>query len=260
MKRLILMMALGGLLLMTSCVSTKQLKYLQAKKGSEIEQGIKIVHPYVIRIQTDDLLFITLSSKDTELIEPFKKSIQLGSTQMVTSAQSGLLVDNEGYIRFPLLGRIKVVGKTCEEISQYIEKLLAEGNYVNDAIITTRLGNFKITLAGEVVNPGIKEIIGNRVTILEAISMGGDMTEIGKRKTVKVLREQDGEQILHEVDLTKSDIVSSPYYYLRQNDVVYVEPNKSISVKSSPWTTYLGVGGSVLSVIISIITLATVSK
>lgn len=257
-KRFVILL-IGCLVLTTSCVSTRQLKYLQSGKQDKIKKGEKIAHPYEIKIQEDDLLYITLSSKDAELVEPFKNATQLGTT-LTTSVASGFLVDNEGMITFPLLGRLTVHGMSCLEISRLIEQLLIDGNYVKDPVITTRLGNFKITLVGEVVSPGIKEITGNRVTILEAISMGGDMTAIGKRKTVKILREQNGEHLLQEVDLTQANIVSSPYYYLRQNDVVYVEPNKSLSTKSSPWTTYLGIGGNVISLILSIITLATVSK
>lgn len=259
MKQLIILLA-GAFLLTTSCVSTKQLKYLQTEKESQIRQGTKIAHPYDIKIQNDDLLYISLSSKDAELVEPFKNATQLGSTAVTSSNTNGFLVNNEGAITFPILGKIIVRGKSCSDISNAIEKMLIDGNYLKDPVVTTRLGNFKVTLVGEVANPGIKEITGNRITVLEAISMGGDMTAIGKRTNVKILREQDGEVKLHEVNLTKANIVNSPYYYLQQNDVVYVEPNKSISVKSSPWTTYLGVGGSVLSFILSIITLATVSK
>ena len=249
----------GLLFLATGCVSTKQLTYLQTVNDTSVENQ-KVAYSYELKVQDDDLLYITLSSKDAELVEPFKNSTMLGNVQSNSNQVSGFLVDNAGYINVPLLGRMYVRGLTCNAIATNMEQQLIVGNFIKDPVVTVRLGNFKITRLGEVTSPGTKYISGNRVTILEAISMGGDMTVIGKRKSVKVLREIDGKQTLHELDLTKADILSSPYYYLCQNDVVYVEPNKSLSVKSSPWTTYLGVGGSVLSLIISIITLATVSK
>lgn len=259
MKKITMLMLSGLLFLATGCVSTKQLTYLQTDRNESVENA-QIAHSYELKIQDDDLLYITISSKDAELVEPFKNSTMLGNTQSSSTQASGFLVDNEGYISLPLLGRIYVRGLTASAIADNIEQQLIVGNFIKDPVVTVRLGNFKITVLGEVQSPGTKLVTGNRITILEAISMGGDMTPIGKRKSVKILREANGKQTLHEIDLTSADILSSPYYYLCQNDVIYVEPNKSLSVKSSPWTTYLGVGGSVLSLIISIITLATVSK
>ena len=248
-----------GTLLLSSCTSSRKLVYLQTSK-KEVVNNQKITHSYQLKIQDDDLLYISLSSKDAELVEPFKNSTFLGATQTSTSRTTGFLVDNGGNISIPSLGRICVRGLTCPELSAQIEKQLVEGNFVKDPVITVRLGNFKVTVLGEVNSPGSIEVEGNRLTILEAISKCGDLKPTGKRKNVKILREQNGEQDIYEVNLTKATITSSPYYYLCQNDVVYVEPNKSIGSKSSPWTTILGVGGTVLSLVLSIITLATVSK
>lgn len=255
-----ILMAAGAMLLLSSCTSSRKLVYLQSsKKEAVIDQ--KIAHPYQLKIQDDDLLYISLSSKDAELVEPFKNSTLLGtSMQNTTAGTTGFLVDSEGFISIPSLGRIFVRGLSCTELSRKIEKQLIDGNFIKDPVISVRLGNFKVTVLGEVNNPGAIEVAGNRLTIFEAISKCGDLKPTGKRRNIKILREQDGKQNIYEVNLTKADITSSPYYYLCQNDVIYVEPNKSIGSKSSPWTTILSVGGTVLSLVLSVITLATVSK
>lgn len=260
MKRLMILMAVGACLLLGSCTSSKKLVYLQTSKN-EVVENQAVAHPYQLKIQNDDLLYISLSSKDAELVEPFKNSTLLGSsTQSTNSNTLGFLVDSDGYISIPSLGKIYVRGLSCTELASKIEQELVEGNFIKDPVISVRLGNFKVTVLGEVNSPGAIEVDGNRLTILEAISRCGDLKPTGKRKNIKILREQDGKQNIFEIDLTKANITSSPYYYLCQNDVVYVEPNKSLGTKSSPWSTIIGVGGTVLSLVVSIITLATVTK
>lgn len=260
MKRLMILMAVGACLLLGSCTSSKKLVYLQTSKN-EVVENQAVAHPYQLKIQNDDLLYISLSSKDAELVEPFKNSTLLGSsTQSTNSNTLGFLVDSDGYISIPSLGKLYVRGLSCTELASKIEQELVEGNFIKDPVISVRLGNFKVTVLGEVNSPGAIEVDGNRLTILEAISRCGDLKPTGKRKNIKILREQDGKQNIFEIDLTKANITSSPYYYLCQNDVVYVEPNKSLGTKSSPWSTIIGVGGTVLSLVVSIITLATVTK
>lgn len=255
-----ILMAAGVIVLLCSCTSSKKLVYLQTSK-EEVVKDQEITHSYQLKIQDDDLLFISLSSKDAELVEPFKNSTLLGtSMQSSSSGTTGFLVDEEGIISIPSLGKIYVRGLTCTELSDKIEQELIGGNYIKDPVVSVRLGNFKVTVLGEVNSPGSFTVQGNRLTVFEAISRCGDLKPTGKRRNIKILREQDGKQNIYEVNLTKADIINSPYYYLCQNDVVYVEPNKSIGTKSSPWTTILGVGGTVLSLVLSIITLATVSK
>lgn len=255
-----ILMAAGVIVLLCSCTSSRKLVYLQTSK-EEVVKDQEITHSYQLKIQDDDLLFISLSSKDAELVEPFKNSTLLGtSMQSSSSGTTGFLVDEEGIISIPSLGKIYVRGLTCTELSDKIEQELIGGNYIKDPVVSVRLGNFKVTVLGEVNSPGSFTVQGNRLTVFEAISRCGDLKPTGKRRNIKILREQDGKQNIYEVNLTKADIINSPYYYLCQNDVVYVEPNKSIGTKSSPWTTILGVGGTVLSLVLSIITLATVSK
>lgn len=260
MKRLMTLMVAGVLILMSSCTSSKKLVYLQESRR-EVIKNQRVIHPYEIKIQDDDLLYITISSKDAELVEPFKNSTLLGAgVQTHAAAATGFLVDTNGYISIPSLGKVEVRGLTCSEIATKIEQMMIMGNYIKDPVVSVRLGNFKVTVLGEVSAPGTIAVEGNRLSILDAISRCGDLKPTGKRKNVKILREQNGVRNVYKVDLTQADLINSPYYYLCQNDVVYVEPNKSISVSSSPWTTYLSVGGTLISLILSAITLTTVSK
>lgn len=258
MKRLVIMV-LWVLLLFCSCTSSKKLIYLQeTKKDLVVNQ--EITNLGELRIQNDDLLYITISSKDSELMEPFKNATLVGSTSSTTNAATGFLVNNEGTINIPSLGQVNVRGLTCPEIASMIEELLITGNYIKDPIVTVRLGNFKVTVLGEVANPGTVSVEGNRLTLLEAISQSGDLKPTAKRKNIKILREVDGVRNIYTVDLTRANILESPYYYLNQNDIIYVEPNKTIGAKSSPWLTILGIGGTVVSLVISIITLVAVTN
>ncbi len=258
MKRLVIM-TLWAMLLLSSCTSSKKLVYLQEKK-KDLVTNKTITNAVELKIQNDDLLYITISSKDAELIDPFKNSILIGSTSTTTSVATGFLVNNKGYINIPSLGQIKVTGLTCSEAANQIEELLIKGNYIKDPVVAVRIGNFKVTVLGEVGSPGEIDVLGNRITILEAISRSGDLKPTAKRKNIKILREVDGKRNIYKVDLTSANLLDSPYYYLTQNDIIYVEPNKSIGAKSSPWLTGLSIGGTVLSLVISIITLIAVTK
>ena len=258
MKRIVIMLA-WALIIFSSCTSSKKLIYLQeSKKDKIINQEIN--NSGELKIQNDDLLYITMSSKDAELMEPFKNSTMIGSTSSNNSSATGFLVNNSGYINLPSLGQIYVRGLTCPEIAEKIEELLITGDYIKDPVVVVRLGNFKVTVLGEVGSPGSVTSEGNRLTILEAISMKGDLKPTAKRKNIKILREVDGIRNIYTVDITKANLVRSPYYYLQQNDIIYVEPNKTIGAKSSPWLTVMGIGGTVVSLVISIITLIAVTN
>ena len=257
-KQLVIMM-LCAIAVLSSCTSSKKLIYLQEKKKEQvINQDIK--NSYDPRIQNDDLLYISISSKDAELIEPFTNSTLIGNTSTSSTEANGFLVNNDGFVSLPSLGHIYVRGLTCGEIASKIENQLIDDDYIKDPIVSVRLGNFKVSILGEVDNPGEVNIKGNRVTILEAISQGGDLKPTAKRKNVKIVREINGKRSIHTIDLTKANIIESPYYYLCQNDIIYVEPNKSIGTKSSTWSSILGIGGTLLSLAMSIATLVVVAK
>ena len=212
------------LLLLVSCSTPKNMIYFV---DAENIAGQQITQNYINKIQKDDLLSITVGSKTPELAIPFNPVTNVNMATPKTLAETeGYLVNSEGYITFPILGKIKVLGLTYSELASLIEKLIIEGGYINDPIVTVKLLNYKISVLGEVKMPGVKDINTERVTIFEALSMAGDLTIYGQRENVSIIREENGQRTVAYVDLTNSDIFNSPYYYMRPNDVIYIVPNK----------------------------------
>ena len=150
-------------------------------------------------------------------------------------------------IVFPVLGKIQVGGKTPNQVSKELEEKLISGGYVADPVVTVKLLNYKIYVMGEVARPGIVNVDNEKMTILEAISAAGDLTIYGLRYNVTVIREKDGKREVGNVDLTSKDIFNSPYYYLQQNDVVYVEPSNSRKRQGVRDLTVISVATSVAS-------------
>lgn len=226
-KNIILILSVMALLA-SSCAAPQNIAYFQNKV---VDQPEKIDKHAGIVIQPKDMLSIVVTSRNPELAIMFNLpvvSYQAGS-EIVTSANqrlTGYVVDNNGYIDFPVLGPIKVAGLTRWELSELIKKRLLEGGFLADAVVTVEFMNFKISVIGEVNNPGTYSIDGDKVTILQAISLARDLTIFGLRDNVSVIRERDGERTIYQVDLTNVDLFNSPAYYLQQNDIVYVEPSE----------------------------------
>lgn len=244
---------------LVSCVPSKKMIYLQgADELSESPQTI--AQNYELKIVPDDQLLITVSSKDEELLELFANSQVLGSSGSSSNIQEaiGLRVDKQGKIEVPILGEMQAAGLTRGELAKAIEAKLIEGEYLNDPVVTVQLKDFKVTVMGEVNNPGVQAISGDRVTILEALTMAGDLTPSGKRDNILVVREEGDQRISYVVDLTSSEkVLTSPCYYLKQNDVVYVQPNKSIGVKGSATLSFVSASSSILSVIASVLSIVS---
>lgn len=218
------------ILMLSSCTSTKQVVYLQ---NASIEKKEPIGQSYEMTIQPDDLLGIIVNSRNPELTVPFTlstTSFQAGKSDPLSMTGSqqmqGLLVDFEGNINFPVLGSIPVAGLTRMELIELLQGKLIDGGYISDPIVTVKFLNFKVSVLGEVSRPGTFSLTSDRVSLFDALSMAGDLTIYGKRDKVRVIRENDRERELYCLDLRSSDIFDSPAYYLRQNDVVYVEPNR----------------------------------
>lgn len=216
------------LLLASSCAQVKDIAYFQNKVANSPEKIDK--HAGIV-IQPKDMLSIVVSSRNPELVVMFNLpvvSYQAGSEIVSSGYQKliGYVVDNEGYIDFPVLGRMKVSGMTRWELSDKIKKQLVDEGYLSDAVVTVEFMNFKVSVIGEVNSPGTYTIEGDKVTILQAISLARDLTIFGLRENVSVIRERDGERIIYEVNLCDVDLFKSPAYYLQQNDVVYVQPSE----------------------------------
>jgi polysaccharide biosynthesis/export protein len=233
------------ILLLSSCASKKNILYLQDAISLNNNNTEKT---HETKFNIDDLLLIHVSSKDSEAAFPFNLEVLM--TPQASGAGQGqrqqqlYLIDNNGFIEFPVLGRLKLLGLTRSEVISLFKERLSE--YIVDPIIVIRIMNFKVSVLGEVRNPGVVSTGSERMTILDAISLAGDLSIFGKRKNVLIIRENNGKKISKRLDLTKSDIVYSDFFYLKQNDVVYVEPNRT-KVNSSAVGSYITVGMSVMS-------------
>lgn len=225
------------ILMLTSCSTVKDIAYFQNKIVNEPEAIDK--HAGIV-IQPKDMLSIVVSSRNPELVAMFNLpviSYQAGSESVAGAGQQRLLgyvVDNNGQIDFPVLGPIDVAGLTRWELSELIKKKLLDGGLLTDAVVTVEFMNFKISVIGEVNSPGTFTIQGDKVTVLQAISLARDLTIFGERENVTVIRERDGQRTMYEINLCDVSMFNSPAYYLQQNDVVYVQPS---AVKARQSTT-----------------------
>lgn len=245
---------LGAVLLCSSCVSPQEVLYLQDSQGNTRET---IKKDYQVVIQKDDQLYISVSSKEPELTTPFISS-EMGSS--VANANNnnkpkGYLVDSQGDIVLPVIGKMKAAGKTCTQLATDISAALKNDDYIKDASVNVQIMNFKFSVLGEVQKPGTYEIQGQRITLMEAISRAGDLNIDGNRD-VTVIREHNGIREIAKVDLRSKDVFKSPYYYLQQNDTVYVEPSdRKINTRSESLQLY-SYSLSGLSLLIAIIAIS----
>ena len=213
--------------LLAACSAPKEVLYLQ---DISLIKEEAIDKSYEVIIHKDDLLAIIVNSKDPELALPFNMplvSYQIGGQNVSQQRLVGYLVNQDGNIDLPILGDIHVEGLTRMQVTELIKKRLIEEELIKDPIVTVQFLNFKVSVIGEVGRPGTFDISGDRITLLEALSMAGDLTIYGRRDRVAVIREKDGKRSILYHDLRSSDIFQSPCYYLQQNDIVYVEPNNA---------------------------------
>ena len=248
---------------LSSCSSVKDIAYFQNKV---VNQPEKIDKHAGIVIQPKDMLSIVVSSRNPELVSMFNLpvvSYQAGSETVSGAGVQRLLgyvVDNAGYIDFPVLGPLSVSGMTRWELSEMIKDRLIKDGLLTDAVVTVEFMNFKVSVLGEVNAPGTYTIEGDKVTVLQAISLARDLTIFGLRENVSVIRERDGERTIYQINLCDVNLFKSPAYYLQQNDIIYVEPNQEKARQSTTddktlrMTSILVSGGSLL---VSIATLVT---
>lgn len=227
-----LLWAVWGLV---ACSTPARITYFQDLRPGESEQ--QVVAATEIKVRPGDKLSIIVNSRDPQLTQLFnlpyvtkqlgQGTISAGATSANNSqGVSGYTVDEEGRIDFPVLGKIEIAGKNREEIAAFLKEELLAKNLVKDPVVTVEYMNLCISVLGEVASPGRYSIDRDKVTLLDAISMAGDLTIYGKREKVLVLREENGVQRVYGVNLCSAEhLYTSPVYYLRQNDVVYVEPN-----------------------------------
>lgn len=215
--------------LFSSC-ATPKIAYLQDMQPGTAEE---VLNTTEIRVRPEDKISILVNSKDPLLANLFNLPIvsrQIGTTSSASSSNSqgisGYTVNKDGNIDFPVLGPVHVADMTREEIAAHIKNELISQDLVKDPVVTVEFMNLTVSVLGEVVHPGRFNIDKDRLTLLDAISMAGDLTVYGKRDNVLVQRDENGKKVLYKVNLNSGhDLYSSPVYYLQQNDIVYVEPN-----------------------------------
>ena len=249
------LLGLTALLLMASCSSYKKVPYLQDPEV--VNNYAKEIKLYDAKIMPKDLITISVSTSDPAAAAPFNLTVQGNA-----SSQGGLqqyLVDNEGCIDFPVIGKLQIGGMTKSEVESLVREKLTV--YLKEQpIVNVRMTNYKISVLGEVNGPGVFNVTNEKVNVLEALSMAGDLTIYGMRTNVKLIREdENGQPHIIPLDLTRADLVLSPYFYLKQNDILYVTPNKvkakssDIGTSTSFWLGTVSMMMSVVSMLVAII-------
>ena len=217
------------LISLNSCISPETLvSFDEGPKFPKDPQAIANFKP--ITIQSDDILHITVHSIDPIASQPFNLvdlSRLSGNINRDAMQLSGYLVDNEGYIDFPMLGRIQMNNKTLREAKEMIKSQLIAQDFLNNPVVNIRILNFRIKIMGEVVRPGVYSLANERVSIMEALTFAGDLTQYGRRDSILIVREHQGEQTFGYVNLNSTEIFQSPYFFLQQNDLVYIQPEKT---------------------------------
>ena len=255
MNKILLFILVGFGLIFTSCVPTKDLIYLQNNDKDEVNSVIAPAASKPYRLQTNDVISITIKAIDPKLVAIFSPTAQ--GTEAGKSDGGlyfdGFTVDDHGNIRMPVLGEINVMGYTLDELRLQIEKKLLEEYFNKDAniFVTVKLAGLRYTINGEIAAPGSKTLYQDRVNILEAIANSGDITVTGDRHNVTVIRQFPHGTELHDIDLTDIKAMQSPYYYIQPNDYIYIKP-----LKQKAWGTGK-TGIESLTTIISVLTLVT---
>ena len=250
----LILVASVALLSLTGCKTVREIPYFQ--NYSEFQYA-DTIRPYDMTIKPKDRLVITVHSTDKEAAVPFNLVDQgvmdLSERRLVGyhSEMKNYLVDNHGNIEFPLVGRLKVENLTIEQAEEYVKRRIAkyfsEGTDYN---VVVKIINYDISVMGEVKHPNTFSVQANKVNVLEALAMAGDMTIYGQRTNVKLLREQpNGEYEIHQLDLTDANLLNSPYYYMQQRDILYVEPNPVMAQNAQiGQTTRLWVRGASITI------------
>lgn len=231
-----------------SCTPGAKITYLQNVDAKPPEEKALKYEPV---LQPDDLLSIIVTSQNPESTIPFNLP-QIQGNYDLGKSQTGVktyLINNDGDIDFPVLGKVKLGGLIRTEANKKLEALVSE--YIKNPVINLRILNFKISVIGEVTRPGTFNIDSERITLLEALGKAGDLTIYGKRSDLLIIRENNGVKKYQRVDITNADFVSSPFYYLAQNDVVVVNPNKT-KINASAVGPNTGVILSAVSILASL--------
>ncbi|MCD0486912.1 polysaccharide biosynthesis/export family protein [Pedobacter sp. MC2016-14] len=240
----------------SSCKGYKEVAYFQDLKGQvQIDEDITKYPP--IKIQRDDILDITVTSRNPEATALYNanaatSSSSSGGKTSSGGGASGYLVDQNGTIQLPSLGAVKIEGLTTAEARGLIQDKLT--TYLKEPIVNLRLTNFKISIIGDVASPGVYNIQGEKVTVIEALSMAGDLNITAIRKNVLLVRENAGKRQYVRINLNEKEIFNSPYFYLQPNDALYIQPSNAKYATVDTFTRNIGIALSVISIGLVILT------
>ena len=235
---------LFAVLSFTSCTNLKKATYFNNVNTSQFESDLENLKPV---LKENDLLSISVSSLNPDATQVFNP---VRSSNIDRNNQNGApeyLIDEDGYIRFPFIGKIEAAGKTKQELREEITAELVNRKLLVEPIVNIRYLNFRVSVMGEVENPSLVTIPSEKVSLLEALSLAGDLTIYAQRNNVLLIREENDVKKLTRIDLTSDDIFTSPNYYLKPNDVIYVQPNKSKVASTSRLINWIPVIISALS-------------
>ncbi|MFH7013790.1 polysaccharide biosynthesis/export family protein [Flavobacterium sp. FlaQc-52] len=240
----------------TSCIPVKDLVYLQDKNTSGEQNTVAAVESKPYRLQVNDVISVDIKAIDPKLVSIFNKNDGAAAASGKSEAAlyfDGFTVDDHGNIRMPILGELNVIGYTLEEVRVMIEKKLLEEYFKSEAniFVTVKLAGFRYTINGEVGSVGTKTLFQPHVNIMEAIANAGDITTVGNRKAVTVIRQTPTGVQMHDIDLTDANVMKSPYYYLQPNDYIYVKP-----LRQKTWGTGQ-TGIQSIGTVITLLSLAT---
>lgn len=260
-------------LLLGSCATNKNIVYFKDNiKNDSVVEEMAVSNKYESIIQSDDILAINITSISSITIEKDPVNIfkQGGTQYTLTATQAGLganaagmstgyLVDREGFIDFPVLGKIKMSGLTIRQAKDALAGRLKD--YVKDPVVEVRIINYKVVVLGEVRNPGTIIAPNHTINIIEALAAAGDIPVTGKKSNVLIVRENTGKREFARLNLASKEVFNSPYYYLRQNDIVYVEPSKVRRQETSEFfRVYLPSLTSILSTILAVYGIVQLTK
>jgi polysaccharide export outer membrane protein len=254
MKRIVVFLLIATTF--SSCVSLSDLIYVRNKDNNNKENTITPIAIKPYRLQIYDVLNINIKALDQNLVAmfmPAQGTNQMAFSPEMAAIQNGFIIDDHGNIRIPVIGEMNVLGFTAEEIRIKIEKELLDNYFKKEAeiFVTVRLAGIRYTINGEIGAPGTKVIFQDRLTVLEAIANSGDITVVGDRKNVTIMRQFSHGIELHDIDLTDLKVMNSPYYFVQPNDYIYVKP-----LAQKTWGTGT-TGLQSLSTIITLLSLAT---
>lgn len=268
MKKSTLLLAFMAMLMMSSCVSTKKIVYFQNPE-EVFREGNQILQQYEMRLKPADQVLIKVTCSEPLLLSIFAQDVMMGTSGTTTSSNIsntgnmtnayGYTVSNDGFVTLPAIGQVQVAGLTSDEAAHRIEKSIIDAKLIKDPEVTVRLLNARVAVLGAVKAPQVVNLTSERNTILDVLSRCGDIADTGLRQKITLYREQNGERMKYDLDLTKADVFLSPAYYVQQNDLIYIEPNKSQTIKSSAFYTFLGAGASIVSLISAIVTIVVVT-